>query len=267
MRNWMRERMKRRKKKTTQNESEATGKVGQQKPPVDEQHPEPLMPAYETAEAETAAEADAQPADVDVDASLPGRLETEVQPDSPSAPPPGTPEQPVISSPAGKSPRKPKGIVVLAIGLPGSGKTTWFKRRGVTPLSSDMLRDLLFDDVEEQRYQGLVFSTLRSLLRARLIARMPWNYVDATNLAAHERRQWIKMAKSFGYDAHAVFFDVPLEVCLERNRRRERQVKEEIIQRMAAKLKPPTFDEGFGKITVVRVKNTAGSGTEEPQNL
>jgi predicted kinase len=156
---------------------------------------------------------------------------------------------------------------VLAIGLPGSGKTTWFKRRGVTPLSSDMLRDLLFDDVEEQRYQGLVFSTLRSLLRARLIARMPWNYVDATNLAAHERRQWIKMAKSFGYDAHAVFFDVPLEVCLERNRRRERQVKEEIIQRMAAKLKPPTFDEGFGKITVVRVKNTAGSGTEEPQNL
>jgi hypothetical protein len=69
--------------------------------------------------------------------------------------------------------------VVLAIGMPGSGKTTWFRRRGVTPLSSDLLRNILFDDVEEQRYQGLVFSTLRSLLRARLIARMPWNYVDA----------------------------------------------------------------------------------------
>jgi predicted kinase len=62
------------------------------------------------------------------------------------------------------------------------------------------------------------------------------------------------MAKGFGYEVHAVFFDVPIEVCLERNRKRERQVKEDVIQRMAAKLKPPSFEEGFAKITVVRVK-------------
>jgi len=63
------------------------------------------------------------------------------------------------------------------------------------------------------------------------------------------------MARGFGYEVHAVFFDVPLEVCLERNRKRERQVKEDIVQRMAAKLKAPTFDEGFAKITLVRVKS------------
>jgi predicted kinase len=144
---------------------------------------------------------------------------------------------------------------VLAIGLPGSGKTTWFRRRGVTPLSSDLLRNILFDDVEEQRYQGLVFSTLRSLLRARLIAHMPMNYVDATNLSVHERRQWIKMAKSFGYEVQAVFFDVPLEVCLERNNKRERSVSEEVMRKMAEKFKAPDFEEGFEKITVVRVKS------------
>ena len=110
------------------------------------------------------------------------------------------------------------------------------------------------DDVEEQRYQGLVFSTLRSLLRARLIAKMPWNYVDATNLSIHERRQWIKMAKSFGYEVQAVFFDVPLEVCLERNHKRERVVADDVMRRMSAKLKAPTFEEGFSKITVERVK-------------
>ena len=155
--------------------------------------------------------------------------------------------------------KSPTGYVVLAIGLPGSGKTTWYKRRGVTPLSSDLLRTLLFDDMSEQRYQGLVFSTLRSLLRARLIAKMPWNYVDATNLSPHERKQWIKMAKSFGYEVQAVFFDVPLAVCLERNSKRDRQVSDEVMHKMAERLKPPTFKEGFEKITVVRVKGHAGT--------
>ena len=144
----------------------------------------------------------------------------------------------------------------------GPGKTTWYKRRGVTPLSSDLLRSLLFDDITEQRYQGLVFSTLRSLLRARLIAKMPWNYVDATNLSPHERKQWIKMAKSFGYEVQAVFFDVPLAVCLERNSKRDRQVTDEVMQKMAERLKPPTFKEGFEKITVVRVKGQAGAAGE-----
>jgi predicted kinase len=177
-----------------------------------------------------------------------GRLEVETQPEIPSLPPP----EPLA---ADRSAQAPKGYVVLAIGMPGSGKTTWFRRRGVTPLSSDLLRNILFDDVEEQRYQGLVFSTLRSLLRARLIAKMPWNYVDATNLSIHERRQWIKMAKSFGYEVQAVFFDVPLEVCLDRNRQRERSVSEDIMRKMAERLKPPVFEEGFAKITLVRVKS------------
>ena len=150
--------------------------------------------------------------------------------------------------------RPPKGIVVLAIGLPGSGKSSWFKRHNVAPLSSDMVRSLLFDDVREQRFQDLVFSNLRSMLKARLIAKRPMNYVDATNLTPQERQHWIKLAKDYNYEVHAVFFDVPLEVCLERHQRRDRVVPEDIMRRMAAKLKQPTFEEGFAKITVVRVK-------------
>jgi predicted kinase len=162
--------------------------------------------------------------------------------------------------------RKTKGAVVLSIGLPGSGKSTWFKRHKILPLSSDMVRILLFDDVTEQRYQDLVFSTLRSMLRARLLARRPWNYLDATNLSAHERRSWIKLAHDFGYEAHAVFFDVPPEVCMERNHRRERNVPEDVMQRMAAKLRAPKFEEGFAKITVVRLKKKDdGSLGEEPR--
>jgi predicted kinase len=152
------------------------------------------------------------------------------------------------------SPRPPKGIVVLAIGLPGSGKSSWFKRHNVVPLSTDMVRSLLFDDVREQRFVDLVFSNLRSMLKARLIAKRPMNYVDATNLTPQERQHWIKLAKDYNYEVHAVFFDVPLDVCVERHQRRDRVVPEDVMRRMAAKLKAPTFEEGFAKITVVRVK-------------
>jgi predicted kinase len=150
--------------------------------------------------------------------------------------------------------RPSKGVVVLAIGLPGSGKSSWFKRNKITPLSSDLLRALLFDDANEQRFQDLVFSNLRSMLKARLIARRPTNYVDATNLTPHERQGWIKLAKDYGYEVQAVYFDVPLEVCLERNQKRERVIADADMRRIAAKLKAPAFEEGFSKITVVRVK-------------
>ena len=164
------------------------------------------------------------------------------------------PQAPATPAAVPAAARPPKGIVVLAIGLPGSGKSSWFKRKNVVPLSSDMVRALLFDDVREQRYQDLVFSNLRSMLKARLVAKRPMNYVDATNLTPQERHHWIKLAKDYGYEVHAVFFDVPLEVCIERHQRRDRVVPEDVMRRMAAKLKAPAFPEGFAKITVVRVK-------------
>lgn len=167
-----------------------------------------------------------------------------------------TPIPAVASSPA-TTHQPSKGIVVLAVGLPGSGKSSWFKRHNITPLSSDVLRTMLFDDPTEQRFQDLVFSNLRSMLKARLIARRPTNYVDATNLTPQERNNWVKLAKDFGYEAQAVFFDVPLDVCIERHNRRDRIVPEDVMRKMSAKLKAPTFDEGFAKITVVRVKQKA----------
>lgn len=198
----------------------------------------------------------------------PEAAETEpagAEPAEAEAQPAAAPQAPAIPAVPNAPSRPPKGIVVLAIGLPGSGKSSWFKRHNVVPLSSDMVRALLFDDVREQRFQDLVFSNLRSMLKARLIAKRPMNYVDATNLTPQERQHWIKLAKDYNYEVHAVFFDVPLEVCVERHQRRDRVVPEDVMRRMAAKLKPPSFPEGFAKITVVRVKKKDAEPAEQAE--
>ncbi len=130
--------------------------------------------------------------------------------------------------------------IVLAIGLPGSGKSTYFARKGITPLSSDLVRQLLFDDPAEQRLPGAVFGILRHLLTARLAGGARVTYVDAT-----------KLAERFGCAVDALYFDVPVEVCLGRNGRRARRVPQAVIRRMARRLQPPTAQEGFRRIFVV----------------
>ena len=142
--------------------------------------------------------------------------------------------------------------IVVLVGLPGSGKSTYLEQRGVTALSSDAIRQLLADDVTDQTIHGRVFSTLRYLVRQRLAIGRPVTYVDATHLTPAERRPYVKIAQKHGCQIEALFFDVPLEVCLDRNRTRPRVVPEDAMRAMAAKLVPPSVDEGFGRVRVVR---------------
>jgi len=159
---------------------------------------------------------------------------------------------------------KPRRKVLIAVGLPGAGKSTYFAERGILPLSSDLIRELLYDNASDQRHPEWVFAILRELLRRRLAAGAEKTYIDATNLTRFFRRPFLQIAREFGCLAQALYFDVPLEICLERNRKRaklpqgaksnsgRRLVPEEALRRMARRLQPPTKSEGFSRIVVVR---------------
>jgi predicted kinase len=122
--------------------------------------------------------------------------------------------------------------LILLIGIPGSGKTTLAQnliKKGFERLCADDIRQELYGDAAVQGDPKAVFAIFFERLTKLLDAKKDI-VVDNLNVKFDHRQQIIDKAKSLNYtDIELWVLDVPLAICLERNKQRQRQVPENVI--------------------------------------
>ncbi len=140
--------------------------------------------------------------------------------------------------------------LTLAVGLPGAGKSTWFARHGIKPVSTDTIRELLTGDPHDQRAQDEVTELLLYVVRAR-IERGVDTYVDATNTVARARWRLIEITGRPLTRSTALVFDTPYATCMARNEfRNAGKVPRATMIAMQQQFERPTLAEGFDEIVI-----------------
>ncbi|MBD6616382.1 AAA family ATPase [Komarekiella sp. 'clone 1'] len=142
--------------------------------------------------------------------------------------------------------------LILLIGLPGSGKSTLAKQLmaecpQMQLISTDAIRGQLFGSEAIQGSWLLIWREIQRQFQQAIAVDKTAIY-DATNAQRRHRRELIALAQDTGFTHIAGFWvDTPVWLCLARNKRRSRQVPEEIILRMHRQLRdaPPSLEEGI----------------------
>jgi predicted kinase len=160
----------------------------------------------------------------------------------------------------------PNSSLLLLIGLPGSGKSTFAKQLlaecpQMSLISTDAIRGQLFGS---QALQGPWLLIWREVERQfqQAVSTANTAIFDATNAQRCNRRKVIALARELGFtQITAIWVDTPVWLCLARNKRRSRQVPEEIILRMHRQLRdaPPSLEEGLDKLIRLSEKSEYGN--------
>jgi predicted kinase len=142
--------------------------------------------------------------------------------------------------------------VIIFIGIPASGKSTFYVERFFAThvrINLDMLKT---------RHREQV------LIDACLSARQPF-VVDNTNVTREERARYIVPAASAGFRVVGYFFQSGLGTTMERNRGRTpaRVVPDQAIAALYHRLQVPSAEEGFDRLYQVTVSAEGGFAVQE----
>lgn len=150
----------------------------------------------------------------------------------------------------------PARSLVILVGPSGCGKSTFAQQnfRASEVVSSDRCRWLVSDDEANQVASRAAFTVFHTIIRGRLsLGRV--TVADATNLRPGARAELRVHAEESGAPVVALVFDVPVDLCLERNQARERRVGPEAIIRQFEQFeraKTLLPEEGYAAVHTVR---------------
>ena len=134
-------------------------------------------------------------------------------------------------------------ILLLFIGIPASGKSTFYRR-----VLADRNLDYVSLDALGTRARE------RAAFEAALAARRSI-VIDNTNVTKTLRVRYIAPAKAAGYRVVGLFFQSVVADCLARNEQREgkARVRPQAVHGMSGQLELPSLDEGFHQLFFVRI--------------
>jgi protein phosphatase len=129
-----------------------------------------------------------------------------------------------------KTIRVPRRTLLILCGPAGSGKSTFAARRfsATTIVSSDHCRALICDDENNQQVNRDAFELFHFIIQKRLFLGR-FTVADSTALQPDARRKLRELSRRYGYFGCLLIFNIPPEICLERNKNRDRLVEEQVI--------------------------------------
>ena len=134
----------------------------------------------------------------------------------------------------------------MTVGIPGSGKSYVASTLpGVVIHSSDAIREEILGDENDQTNQELVFKTLHERVLNDLSCGKDVVY-DATNISYKRRMGFLIRVQALhrpALQSICLFMATPYEMCLARNKKRDRSVPEDVIKRMYHKIDVPMIAE------------------------
>ena len=149
-----------------------------------------------------------------------------------------------------------KGMLVVTVGLPSSGKTSWVddfigenQGQAIDVISSDRIREEIFNDIEDQNHNGEVFDLMKRRTKESLSQGHIAIY-EATNISSKRRRALLKELNKYYDKAICLFKYKRLSACQIDNEKRDREVPSDVIDRMYRNFEIPHKNEGFDEIIV-----------------